>query len=231
MKARFAIAALAGLMFAAMGLAGCHRQQAGAADYFPLKAGAAWTFRFSASTGATGELTTTNLAPARLFGGKVVPQRNSGGARSYTEYFAEDHDGIRHVAIETANGLESRMNDHSYVIKYPIRVGTAWRETERTLDGTTYEATTTIESVTDKVSVPAGTFTGCVRVRSTGSASPVRGVSTGAIRIASREIAVEDNYWLAPGVGPVKGTHDETVGTGVLERSLSFSLELERYER
>ncbi len=237
MKSRFAIAALAGLACAALAASGCTRARTGGKHYFPLKAGMAWTFRFRGSGGATGELTTTNLAPRKLYGLTVFPQQTSGGEKTYTEFYADEGSGIRHAAIDEGEGLQSRMSDHSYVIKLPISVGTSWREIGRTFDGTVYDATTSIESVSDKVSVPAGTFSGCVRIRSTGVASAVRGAASapggaaGLSLVASNQISVEEYYWLAPGVGPVKATHQEIQGEGPMAQSISFTLELEHLKQ
>ena len=237
MKNKLAIAALAVLAFAAIAVSACTRAPTDGALYFPLKAGMAWTFRFSESGGATGQLTTTNLAPRKLYGLAVFPQQTSGGEKTYTEFYVDDGSGIRHAAIDEGEGLQSRMNDHSYVIKLPIKVGTSWREIGRTFDGTIYDATTRIESVSDKVSVPAGTFSGCVRVKSTGTASPVRGIAGvpwgggGLSMIASGDVSVEEYYWLAPGVGPVKATHQETQGEGPMAQSVAFTLELEHLKQ
>ncbi len=230
MKKRFTLAVMAAIVSALLPMAACVRRPATATDYFPFRQGVTWTFRFTSSTGTTGELTITNLAPGKLYGYRVVAQQNTGGANPYREYYTDDGAGIRHVAIETAQGLSSKMDDHAYVIKNPVRMGTTWREVERTLDGMMFDARTTIESTSDKVSVPAGTFSGCVRVRSKGTASPVKHVSD-VRRVAEGTVNVEDYYWLAPGVGPVKGTHQETAGEGELARSIGISLELERFEQ
>jgi hypothetical protein len=231
-NALVAVAALA----AAAG--GCTRARGGLAYYFPLKSGMVWTFRFSGSTGATGELATTNQAPRQVFGFNATPQRNTGGDKTYIEFYADDGQGIRHVAIDESDGLESRLNDHSYVIKLPIAAGTSWREMDRTFDGTVYDASTRIESVNDSVSVPAGTFSGCIRIRSTGLASTAKGtarapgLNSGVRLVAGGEdVSVEDYYWLAPGVGPVKATHQESRGEGMTAQSIGFTLELERLTR
>ncbi len=233
----FANAVVAAIVFAALAVSGCTRARTGLAQYFPLKAGMAWTFRFSGSTGATGELTTANQAPRKLFGFAAVPQQNAGGDKSYTEFYADDGLGIRHVAIDEDDGLQSRLSDHSYVIKLPISVGTSWHEIDRTFDGTVYDATTKIESLDDKITVPAGTFSRCVRIHSTGSASAMKGNarapgSTSGLRlVAAEDFSVEDYYWLAPGVGPVKATHEESRGEGVTAESIGFTLELEHLKR
>ena len=223
---------LAAMVFAAVAAGGCTRARTGVARYFPLKPGMAWTFRFTGSTGATGELTTANLGPRQIFGFTAVPQRNAGGDKSYTEFYADDGLGIRHVAIDESEGLQSRLNDHSYVIKLPIDIGTSWREIDRTFDGTVYDATTRIESVGDKISVPAGTFSGCVRIRSTGFASSMMGTArapgraSGLRLVAGDDVSVEDHYRLAPGVGPIKATHQESRGEGPMAQSIGFTLEL-----
>ncbi len=227
----------AGMICAAMAASGCTRAPTDLARYFPLKPGMAWTFRFSGSTGATGELTTANQAPRKVFGFTTVPQQNTGGDKTYTEFYADDGQGIRHVAIDESEGLQSRLNDHSYVIKLPISAGTSWREIDRTFDGTVYDATTKIESVNDNVSVPAGTFSGCIRIRSTGLASAMKGnarapgKAAGLRLVADEDVSIEDYYWLAPGVGPVKATHQESRGEGATAQSLGFTLELEHLKR
>lgn len=237
MKRRFANAVLAGMVFAATAAGGCTRARTGVSRYFPLKPGMTWTFRFSGSTGATGELTTANQAPRQIFGFTAVPQQNLGGDKSYTEFYADDGLGIRHIAIDESEGLQSRLSDHAYVIKLPISVGTAWREIDRTFDGTVYDATTKIESVSDNVSVPAGTFSGCVRIRSTGFASSTKGTARAPGRayglrlVAGDDVSVEDYYWLAPGVGPVKATHQESRGEGPMAQSIGFTLELEHLKQ
>jgi len=232
------LAAGLGTICVAMAASGCTRARTGLAQYFPLKPGMAWTFRFSGSTGGTGELTTTNQAPRAVFGFTAVPQRNAGGDKTYTEFYADDGSGIRHVAIDESEGLQSRLSDHSYVIKLPIAAGTSWSEIDRTFDGTVYDATTRIESVNDNVSVPAGTFSGCIRIRSTGSASAAKGSArapgaTARLRLAADddEVSIEDYYWLAPGVGPVKATHQESRGEGPMAQSIGFTLELEHLKQ
>jgi hypothetical protein len=227
----------AAMIFAAMAAGGCTRARTGAVRYFPLKPGMVWTFRFTGSTGATGELSTTNLGPRKIFGFTTVPQQNRGGDKSYTEFYADDGLGIRHVAIDEGEGLQSRLSDHSYVIKLPISVGTSWREIDRTFDGTVYDATTKIESINDNVRVPAGTFSGCVRIRSTGFASAMKGTArapgrvSGLRLVAGEDVSVEDYYWLAPGVGPVKATHQESRGDGSTAQSIGFTLELEHLKQ
>jgi hypothetical protein len=100
-----------------------------------------------------------------------------------------------------------------------------------------YDATTKIESLDDKITVPGGTFSGCVRIRSIGSASAMKGNSrapgrTSGLRlVAGEDLSVEDYYWLAPGVGPVKATHQESRGEGSTAQSIGFTLELEHLKQ
>jgi hypothetical protein len=234
MNRTFWVVGLGVTFCAALALAGCARGHQSSNDFFPMKAGMAWTFRFRGSNGTSGELTTANLAERKLFGYKTVPQKNFGGDKSYTEFYADDGSGIRHIAIDEGHGLESRLSDHSYVIKWPIRPGTSWRELDRTADNTIYSANTRIEAVGDTVAVPAGKFSGCIRVHSTGFASTMKGTARapqgrpGLYLVAGDELSIEDYYWLAPGVGPVKATHQETHGVGPTTESMSYKLELEQ---
>lgn len=234
MKTRFSIAAIAGLISIALALASCSHANVKTDDYFPLRQGMSWTYTFRASNGASGQLVTTNLAPVKLFGMMVVPQQNSGPQKSYKQYYVKEKSGVRNAGLDTQHGTESRMGDHSYVIKYPVRVGTTWKEIDRTMDGTIFQATTTIESVNDKITVPAGTFSGCVRIRSTGVASPVTGASFRTIGafspVAGGPTDVRDYYWLAPGVGPVKATHTESRGSGPAAQSMSIVMVLDQFK-
>jgi hypothetical protein len=238
MQRRFAIAVVAGIICAATALGGCTRSRTSAADdYFPLKPGMAWTFRFLGSTGATGEMTTINRPARKVFGFTTIPQQNLGGDKTYIEFYADDGAGIRHVAIEQNAGLQSRLSDHSYVIKLPIKIGTTWHEIDRAFDGTLYQATTTIESVDDKITVPAGTFSRCVRIKSTGFASSTKatarapGLDSGLRLVADGDVSIEDFYWLAPGVGPIKATHQESRGEGPMAQSIGFAMELEHLKQ
>jgi len=233
MRTRFVRAAFAALVCIALAIPACNRSKRGAADYFPLKQGMTWTFRFATSSGAGGKLITTNLAPRKVEGVTAVGQRNVGAANPFTEYYAEQRYGIRYVARQTPKGLKSHLSDHAYVIKYPIKPGTTWKEVDRTMGGTVFSAKTMIESVSDTVKVPAGTFKGCIRVRETGVASPVKSVAAvrPAAATAGHEIAVEDYYWLAPGVGVIKATHRETEGKGVLARSIGIELDLMHFKQ
>ena len=232
MKRAFMVVGIAGTFCAAMVMAGCTRAHQALSSYFPMKTGMAWTFRFRGSNGVSGELTTANLAERKLLGYTTVPQKNFGGDKSYTEFYADDGSGIRHVGIDEGSGVESRLSDHSYVIKWPIRAGTSWREIDRTSDNTIYDANTRIEAVGDTITVPAGKFSGCVRVHSTGFASAMKGTAraprgrAGVYLVAGDEVSVEDFYWLAPGVGPVKATHQESRGEGPMAQSIGFTLEL-----
>jgi hypothetical protein len=49
--------------------------------------------------------------------------------------------------------------------------------------------------------------------------------------VAGEDLSVEDYYWLAPGVGPVKATHQESRGEGSTAQSIGFTLELEHLKQ
>lgn len=78
----------------------------------------------------------------------------------------------------------------------------------------------TIESVDEVVTVPAGTFKGCVRVKSVGTTKKDVGAFMG---IAT--IIVEHYDWYAPGVGKIKSIVKEKsnhlmVGSGEMTMQL-----------
>ena len=57
------------------------------------------------------------------------------------------------------------------------------------------------------------------------------GRTSGLRLVAGEDFSVEDYYWLAPGVGPVKATHQESRGEGSTAQSIGFTLELEHLKR
>lgn len=102
--------------------------------------------------------------------------------------------------------------DIDTMIKAPIAVGTSW-SSNNSNDGRY-----TIMAVNETVSTPAGTFSNCVRMRSS-STDPATGATS------------ELQIWVAKGVGPVKmsGLSDTSIGgvtmrveTSVLLKSKNF---------
>jgi len=132
------------------------------ADFFPLAVGRRWTF-----------LDRSPQAPAATRRTVTIVSRDGQG------YFVDDQRGALRVDGDCLQDRSRRL------LCAPIAVGRAWTSVVGPSATERYE----IVGVGEKVTVPAGTFDGCVRVRS-------------QLRAAGVENIAELTY--APGVGPVR---------------------------
>jgi len=159
---------------AAVALAGCAAKKAapgpGAptlaagvpADYYPLAVGNSWTYLDRSSPTA---------APARRT--VTIVSRDADG------YFVDDARGALRADADCLHDRTRRL------LCAPLRTGNTWSSVVSARAVERYQ----IVGVGEKVAVPAGTFDGCVRVR-----SQIRGTGV--------ESVAELTY--APGVGLVR---------------------------
>lgn len=91
-----------------------------------------------------------------------------------------------------------------YFLKSPLQAGARWTgEMYITGAKNLWTYTSVVESTTETVTVPAGTFKDCVRIRT----------------IASNENStVKDLWFYAPGVGPIKFVREQVTATGTNSR-------------
>ena len=132
------------------------------ADYFPLAVGNAWTYLDRSSPGA---------APVRR-SVRVVERDREG-------YFVDDQRGALRADGDCLHDRTRRL------LCQPLRRGHSWSSVVSAAAVERYE----IAGVGETVAVPAGTFQGCVRVRS-------------QLRSGGVEQVAELTY--APGVGLVR---------------------------
>lgn len=161
----------------------------GAEDYFPMNEGRVWEYKVSGRAQEIYKQRWSNLAKQRLKGELVTPQKIETGKKEVlaTFFYGANKSGIFEFASQHSNTVEPEINNIApYLIKYPLKVGTSWDYKEG--------LEKTIVSIDDIVTVPAGIFKGCIKIKSIG----VRG---------GRE--VEHYVWYAPGVGRIKATHKE----------------------
>ncbi len=207
-RARLALAALVAL------LGGCRENEV---SYFPLDDGWTWGYRVTIDTPGTGKIErrsyVSNLAPQILGNATTVPRIFHDG-RVY--YYAEQPDGVRRLEHGGPGEAAAPAPPGRYVLKRPIEVGTKWRQRNRTYllrkhffsDETVpvgLEFDYVIEKTDDVVTVPAGTFTRCVRLRGGGTTMYELSPLIGNVRVE-----VETLEWFAPGVGLVKMVRRET---------------------
>ena len=191
-------------------LAGCGPAPSG---YFPLEEGRLWDYRITRTIrGETQEqrLILASLPPADLEGNRYYPRRRLDGR---TELFQSTPEGILHV--EPASGVRTRVlpgeqqagskwaqSTHIYFLE----VTGAFSETFRERGQQAIPLESVVESDNDTVEVGAGTFTNCLRVRSTGSV-----FAGGTLKefMGISFIKVDQTEWYAPGIGLVKRVRKE----------------------
>jgi hypothetical protein len=183
-----------------------------AENYYPLQDGLIWEYQVTLKSASQDSKTYTSikksLKPMKLNGKQVVPFQY--GNRVFS-YVIEDNTGIWIYATQKPEDVEPKISKDlypNYEIKYPLVVGTTWKYTAQTnLLPKEYEIDTlvTIESSNDSVTVPAGTFDNCIRVRYFGQRQVddyIQGKSM---------IVVEIYDWFAPGIGRVKNIRKNIV--------------------
>jgi hypothetical protein len=201
--------------------------------YLPLGEGRTWRYKMLARQGLSGGelvLDVTNLQARELNGRHVTPQRFELDGRPSLQYLGVDHVGVYRYAVQAPESAPPRFEDDSaYYLQYPLEVGKTWEEeAETTMLPNPVRLTlkSKIESTGESVSVAAGDFTDCVKVRAEGSTRiPVPGSYS---RFAFVNVTYET--WYAPDVGMVKSDAEE-MNNGVPGFvRLSLRTELESYE-
>jgi hypothetical protein len=112
-----------------------------------------------------GRLFVTNLAPMRLANKTVVPRRydlkmQDGLKQSYSIFFHNDQEGILFFGFQTDKEAQPQVaSPPYYYLKNPLKVGASWGEGDSPKGK--------VESLSEAVTVPAGTFTNCLRIKIT----------------------------------------------------------------
>jgi hypothetical protein len=108
---------------------------------------------------------------------------------------------------------------------YPIEVGTSWVSSSDWSDVCPDKMATKtyrwIESVTDTITVPAGTFNNCARV---GGYSTVEPAPSGNCLVTEITWETDIDVWYAEGVGPVKAIITDNLGRTYTGELTSYSV-------
>lgn len=159
-------------------------------SYYPLKEGMKWEYLLISSASDTKKLIITNLAPREVKGKKVTPRKWDLGGQIFIEFMERDDSGIyRYAEQKGEQGTPTLVTPKECHLRFPITEGSSWNMTTK-LGTSTLNVTTTIESVSEEVKVPAGTFKDCLKLKQAG------GNDAGA--------SVLGLEWYAPKVGIVK---------------------------
>lgn len=215
-------------------LQGCERSDA---DYFPLNEGRWWQYRVMVKTKDKQKqykYIVANLPSGDLDSTKTFVRRTHDGSLFF---YQKTDDGIFRVAVKRRTDREIQREASTHlIIPYPTKIGNAWElETTTTIldrNIRAYERKQftlvvpvmlqyTVESLDDIVSVPAGRFDRCLRIRGVGRTRVNPNVGVGVT-----DIEIETIDWYAPGVGLVRTIRKEEASTAVLD-SGEYLFELE----
>ena len=159
-------------------------------SYFPLKAGMRWEYTVTSTQGQTQKLVITNLAPREVNGVKVTPRKWELGGSTFFELMKQDGTGVYRYAEQVSETappiLVTPIECH---LKFPIAQGDSWEMVTKVANST-LTVNLSIESVSDEVRVPAGTFKDCLKIKQVGE-------NKGGTAVIGYE-------WYAPKVGIVK---------------------------
>jgi hypothetical protein len=176
--------------------------------------------------------------PSREFeGSRVMTQVVNGGL---VYFYVDAPDGIHRIATRRTEGTQTVTDKTDrLVLPHPLRLGESWKQ--ETMTGVLETVVDpfrriyrleipvmmryTVESLSDRVRVPAGTFDDCLRIRGVGNAA-----HKGDAAIRKAAVSVEQIDWYAPGVGLVKSYRRETTTNKNLRQG-EFRLELEVVNR
>lgn len=135
----------------------------------------------------------------------VTTRKPSGESVSRKEFSLEDDRGVKSVASQGPRDTSPKIREHdAWELKYPLAAGATWtsvEEVHQLKEQLFVPLTCVIETMDDVVTVPAGTFERCMRIRKTFSAKVNLGSYGG-----NPEVTVERLSWYAPGVGQIKGS-------------------------
>ena len=188
---------------------GCTEPEPG---YFPTRPGYEWSYDISRTT-------TERLEPViQKSIVRNLPTRTVDGIDYYPKLYAN---GKVHYFTRSTAGISRRAPGREHaepVIGYPLSVGSEWSAGSqlylfdlpkkpgdaRDRLSSKLELDYTITSLDERVDVPAGYFSRCLRIDAVGFLDLPRRHRPGI-----RSIKVEQSQWYAPGVGLVRMTRRE----------------------
>ncbi len=197
-------------------------------EYYPLDEGRWWYFTTRTTIldeVAEQRLVVANIGTGTLDDGfSVRIQRQSSGREVHGRQTGR---GLERVAVRIPIRAEQTPQVPQLILPAARSVGTSWTITTRLrlIESRTFarqdklrnrtlpfELAMSIGATDDSVTVPAGTFTSCIRIDGTGQRS-VRTDRGNAIA----NVAVEHHEWYAPGVGLIKATRSESAESPFLK--------------
>jgi len=195
-----------------------------AKKYYPENPDMTWEYKITSDKAKARKLKITNLAQWTFLDKNVTPRKwESEGATNYT-FAAEDKSGVYQVAAQKPGESEPKqIQPPIYYLKTPIRAETTW-DIVQNLGQVDMKLTLTITGLQEKVTVPAGTFQECLRLKESGKS--LKALADGATA------TMESENWYAPHVGWVKGvtTINKKMGDKVVFSEV-ITYELESFKQ
>jgi hypothetical protein len=192
-----------------------------AADYFPLQVGNSWTY--SSPYGSYGNRV-DSIIGTETINGTLTYIWNSQDEDNYIEKRWVERAGndLRMHKIWNNEGVDATFTPALTVGKLNPSLGETYAyELDLIVDGVSVHCkdTSYVESITDTVTVAAGTFNNCIRIR---ELAECRG-SIGAVVVTAYGYG---KSWYAPEVGPViYRTYTQNWASTTLSQELaSFSI-------
>jgi hypothetical protein len=159
-------------------------------SYYPLKEGMRWEYLVISNTSETKKLIITNLAPQEVQGKRVTPRKWDLGGHTFIEFMEKDDSGIYRYAEQGGEkGSPTLVTPKECHLKFPISEGNSWTMATK-MGNHNLNVNFTLESVSEDVKVPGGSFKDCLKIKQVGSND------AGA--------SVMGYEWYAPKVGIVK---------------------------
>lgn len=192
-------------------------------DYYPIKENESRKYKVSTefrnrkninsntidSRKSDSEYERVFLAQQKLKDKDVIPIKMVYSNNRYsTVYMIKEKDGCAFFAYAEVGDQNIIYYDHpNYVLKIPVEVGRKWERNEKMSNITErypVKLVCNVESISDTVIVPKGTFEKCVKVHCEGTYDltyPLIGII---------KFTKTMDYWLAPGEGYVKGIYRDS---------------------
>jgi hypothetical protein len=153
-----------------------------------------------------------------LEGKQVIPQRTEINGQTIFSFVGTDAEGIFILAYQRPDSATPEIvTPIAYLLRHPYKQGTTWQRQSSFLGSSGRDVPilqTTIEGTDETITVPAGTFSDCLKVVARGDQ---RGGSMG-----QSTTKIEASSWYCPRVGLVKSL--SKIGGG------GFSLQLRSFE-
>lgn len=207
--------------------------------YFPLNKGLKWQYDVAMVTrdGLSNQKYIFNNLGKRKLDGKTVYLRHS--MDGTVSYYSSNEEGTYYLGNIDSENLNPEFNQNKKVIlPNELSPGSEWQAVtvtkllqktgppQKTLFKIIAEVPieVKVESLTDTVTVPAGTFENCLKITMSGSVYKNAGNYVGLTIVN-----VEQSNWYAPGVGLVKLERIETTQRKALDKG-SLLVELSQFK-